>query len=105
MATKQDTRREDSDGELRQLREDLEERLTAMEEKLSKTMNTERRTLEKEQDVMRELRHRFKAAGERVSEGVDRADDMVKDHPVLVVGGALAVGLALGALLTSRRRD
>jgi ElaB/YqjD/DUF883 family membrane-anchored ribosome-binding protein len=53
---------------------------------------------------MREMKHRFRAAGERVNDGVDRADDMVREHPVLAIGGALAVGLALGALL-SRSRD
>ena len=105
MATKQDSRREDFDDVVRQLREDFEERLNEMETKLSKSAQIDRKTLETEQDMMRELKHRFKAVGERMNDGVGRADDLVREHPVLVVGGALAVGLALGALLVSRSRD
>ena len=76
-----------------------------MEGRLSKSLNTERRTMGKEQETMKELKRRFGAVGDRMSDGIDRADDMVKDHPVLVVGGALAVGMALGALLIGRSRD
>ena len=105
MATKQEAKREDYDEAIRQMKEDLDARFDEMEARLTKAMRMDRKTLEGEEDMMKELRHRFKAVGEKMNDGVDRADDLVRDHPIIAVGGALAVGLALGALLTRRDRD
>lgn len=105
MATKQEGKHDDFDDMVRQLREDFDRRFSEMEEKLSKSQRMERKTVDKEEDMMREFKQRFREAGEKMNDGIDRADDMVRDHPVLLVGGALAVGVALGALLSHKSRD
>jgi ElaB/YqjD/DUF883 family membrane-anchored ribosome-binding protein len=104
LAAKQENNHEDFDDMVRQLRDEFDQRFSELDERMSKSQRMERETLEQGQDVVRELRHRLREAGDRVNDGIDQADDLVRDHPVLVVGGALAVGLALGALLSVKSR-
>ena len=87
---------------LQQLRDDLDDRLELIQRKLSKSAEREKKIIAEEAEGLRE---RFSGISTRAMDGVDRADDLVRDHPVVVVGGVLALGMLLGALLTHGRDD
>ncbi|MGA2666295.1 MAG: hypothetical protein ABSF83_15265 [Nitrososphaerales archaeon] len=101
MATKgQDA--ESWDDALQQLREDLDDKLEVIQRKLSKSADRERKIIAEEGEG---VRVRLSGVGNRAMAGVGRADDLVRDHPVILVGGVLALGMLLGALLTHRSED
>lgn len=75
----------------------MDDRLEIIQRKLSKSAEREKRIIEEETEGLRE---RFTNIGSRAMDGVNKADDIVREHPVVVVGGVLAFGFLLGALLT-----
>jgi ElaB/YqjD/DUF883 family membrane-anchored ribosome-binding protein len=66
------------------------------------------------QDLVRESRHQFDTAGERLKEGAaeaeevlrverDRAVDWISEHPFTAIGLAFGAGVLLSELLRDRR--
>ena len=102
MATKQTQETESWDDALQQLREDLDDKLEVIQRKLSKSAERERKIIAEEGEGLRE---RLSGVGSRAMDGVSRADELIRDHPVIVVGGVLALGMLLGAVLTHRNED
>jgi ElaB/YqjD/DUF883 family membrane-anchored ribosome-binding protein len=102
MASKQNQESEEWEDALRQLKEDLDERLEVVQRQLSKSAERQKRIVDEQTEGLRE---RFVRIGSSARDGFGRADDLVREHPVVLVGGALAFGLLLGALLSRSGED
>jgi ElaB/YqjD/DUF883 family membrane-anchored ribosome-binding protein len=101
LASKQNQEEMNWEDAVQQLREDLDEKLDLIQRKLSKSAQREKVI----EDETEGLRYKFGRIGSRARDGVDRADDLVREHPVVIVGGVLAFGLLMGALLSRRTED
>lgn len=99
--------RDDLEREMEDMRREYDRRLHDLEGRLKKAHAREGRDedeIEDERMSVRALRARLDDAGARVKTVVKKGDDMVADHPLIVLGGALAIGVVLGALIATRAK-
>lgn len=86
------------------LRRDLERRLDEMQTKVDRASERSKRAILNE-ETMANLRDRLDNARSKVMDSLETGDDIVREHPLIVLGGALAVGLLLGAVLSRKGND
>jgi ElaB/YqjD/DUF883 family membrane-anchored ribosome-binding protein len=87
-----------------ELRTDLQKKLDEIQKRLEQSVEHERRAVVDDETVAN-LRDRLEVARARVMDSLETGEDIVRQHPIIVLGGALAVGLLLGALLSHRSDD
>jgi ElaB/YqjD/DUF883 family membrane-anchored ribosome-binding protein len=95
------------------MRKDFDNRLEEMRKELQKdlkqTYKQGRRAVQDGEESLGDLRddleERMQVARTRVQDTYENTEQLIREHPVLVVGGALAVGILLGHLLGSKNRD
>lgn len=95
MASKEESRGEDLERQMDKMRVDFEYRLDKLQNKLNRSLEREARAPQGDEG----LGTRLSEARDRVRWDMEESRDTIREHPLLVVGGALAVGLMLGALL------
>lgn len=100
--SKQDTSRQDWEDATNDLRKEFDRRLREMDKQLRRGLGQEQDEIDDDQMNIGGLRENLNAARGRVIGAIKRGDDYVSEHPLLVVGGALAVGVVIGALLATR---
>ncbi len=103
--SKQDLSREEWEEKTKELRQEFERRLRDMDRQLRKSLSTEQEEIDEEGMNISALKNNLGVVRGRVVKAVKRGDDMVSDHPLLVVGGALAIGVLIGALAASRGKE
>lgn len=97
--------REEWEEKTKELRQEFERRLRDMDRQLRKSLSTEQEEIDEEGMRISALKENFGAVRGKVVNAVKKGDDMVSDHPLLVVGGALAIGVLIGALAVSRGNE
>jgi ElaB/YqjD/DUF883 family membrane-anchored ribosome-binding protein len=103
MAAKQEARAEDLERQMEKMRAEFDERIEKLQSKLNKSLEREGLSLEEQEDLVNTLRMTIEGARGRVRRDVDTSRETIREHPLLMVGGALAVGLMLGALFAKSR--
>lgn len=103
--SKQDFSREDWEEATAELRKEFDRRLREMEKQVRKGLASERSEIEDEGVNLDTIKENLKVARGRMAGAIQRGDQAVSDHPLLVVGGALAVGVLIGALIATKGRD
>ena len=90
---------------MKEMRREYDRKLHDLDMRLKKSLAHEQDEIEDENEGMMGLRERLGDVRTRVAKTISKGDDLVTEHPLLVVGGALAIGVALGALFASRRKE
>jgi ElaB/YqjD/DUF883 family membrane-anchored ribosome-binding protein len=103
--SKQDFSREDWEEAMRELRKEYDRKLSEMDKHLRKSIAREQEEVDEEELEIGSLRQGLNVARGKISGAIKRGDDTVTAHPLLVVGGALAIGVVVGALLATRGRE
>jgi ElaB/YqjD/DUF883 family membrane-anchored ribosome-binding protein len=89
------------------LKRDFEKRLADIESKLERGTSRARKNLVEGDlgDLRDDFNTMAREARRRLNDSWETGEDFVRENPMLVLGGALAVGLVIGALLGRRTRD
>ena len=104
--SKQDLSRDEWEEATREMRKDFDKRFNDMEKLLRKNLAREQEEIEEGEGLnIDALRDNIMAARTRVAGAVKKGDKAVSDHPLLIVGGALAIGVLIGALAASKSRE
>jgi ElaB/YqjD/DUF883 family membrane-anchored ribosome-binding protein len=113
LASKQDGTKPDLEDTIKELRKDFDTRLEEMRKELQRDLKQSykqgRRAVREGEESLGDLRddleERMQVARTQVQDTYENTEQLIREHPVLVVGGALAVGILLGHLLGSKNRD
>jgi ElaB/YqjD/DUF883 family membrane-anchored ribosome-binding protein len=89
---------------IEELRKDLEGKLDEIQKRLEQPIDRERRAVVDDETVAN-LRDKLEVARARVMDSLETGEDIVRQHPIIVLGAALTVGLMMGALLSHRGND
>lgn len=103
--SKQESSREDWEEATTELRKEFDRRLREMDRQLRRGLGHEQEEIDEEALTIGNLRGNLEAARGKVIGAIRKGDDFVAEHPLIVVGAALAAGVVIGALLASRTRE
>jgi ElaB/YqjD/DUF883 family membrane-anchored ribosome-binding protein len=103
MASKQDTSTEDWERQMEKMRAELEDKIGKLQSRLTRTLEREGRLEAEEEDIVGRLQDSLTNTRKRMQKNLDNSRDAVREHPLLMVGGAVAIGLMLGAILAKSR--
>ena len=104
--SKQDSSRQDWEEATNELRKEFDKRLRDMERQLRRGLNQEQEEIDEQELDIGNIRENLEVARGKVVGVIRKGDDFVADHPLVLVGAALAAGIVIGALLTAKgRRD
>jgi ElaB/YqjD/DUF883 family membrane-anchored ribosome-binding protein len=100
LSTKVNREKEDQYKEVvKEMRKDFERKLGDMQKKLDKALQEGSKSVEGDDGSIAELKERLRMTRARATEVLESGQGIVKEHPIIVVGVALAFGVLLGALL------
>lgn len=92
---------------LEALRKEFEKKLDDVQAKLDKRLDRPASAIVDQDDdpTISDLRERLDMARARMMYTIQSGEDIVRTHPLLLVGGALAFGVLLGALIGRTAQD
>ena len=93
--------RKDFDTRLEEMRKEVQKDLKASYKQGRRVVQDSEESLG---DIRDEIEDRIEVARTQVQDTYENTEQLIREHPVLVVGGALAVGILLGHLLGSKNR-
>jgi ElaB/YqjD/DUF883 family membrane-anchored ribosome-binding protein len=99
---------DDDKDAIKELRVEYERKLARLQakfDKVSKDAKGEDDDVSDERYTLSGIQSGFEATRDDAMRLMDRGGEFVKDHPFLVVGGALTFGLLLGTFLGRTSRD
>ena len=102
--SKQDLAREGWEEATRELR-DFDRRLREVERLVRKSLEHEQEQIDEEGISISSIRERLDDARGRIGGAVKKGDEVVSEHPLLVMGGAFAAGILIGALVSRKSRS
>ena len=90
---------------IKEIKAEYDKKFEDIQKELNKALKGGKRVLEGDDDMMSDLKDRLEMTRSHAVDLLESGEDLVKAHPVLVVGGAMLVGILLGALLGRKSND
>ncbi len=84
---------------IKELRKEYDERLTEMQTSLNKALERGKKAVGVDEETIADLRERLDMTRARAMDVLESSEDVIREHPVLFVAGAMAIGILVGALV------
>jgi ElaB/YqjD/DUF883 family membrane-anchored ribosome-binding protein len=102
LAAKESRNEEEDDARnesIKELRKEFDERLTEMQTSLNKALERGKKAVGVDEETIADLRERLDMTRARAMDVLESSEDVIREHPVLFVAGAMAIGILVGALV------
>jgi ElaB/YqjD/DUF883 family membrane-anchored ribosome-binding protein len=89
----------------KELKADYDKKFEDLQGKFEKLAGRGKKILEGDDDAVDDVKKKLEKTRNMATDLMEKSEEFIKEHPVLVVGGAFIFGYLLGALNGRKSRD